>query len=328
MVGRWEDGAADAVWHALSSGGDLGELGIGRTEAGHWDLRGIAAPRVTERPTGTIGSLQTTEITGQLTLTGVTLEGMDFGGASWPSLRLFDTRFVGCIFDSADMKDLRMWRSDLVDCTFRGTRLKPCQLGAWSDEERRGNTVSGCLFENTDLSELNSSAGNFTDCRFLGVKMNDIQFMATNWTRCVFTGQYTDVRWDGRPMLVDKYPGITLNRMDGCDFVGAKLDGCTFFGLDTSGLKLPSDSMIAVVNDFESVMGRAATYIGALQSDVQKKFGAVGKMFERKAHQMQVPAGGQNLFDLKIYAGRAEWIEMARAALVAGGWDGRTAGQN
>lgn len=324
---RWGRDRCEAVLEALRAGRDLASEGVGRTEAGLWDLRGIWLPGFGVVPAGRVGGYETERYVGMLKFVDVEVVGVDFSFAVLPHLRFTDVTIRGCVFDSADVSGWRMWTTAVSDCSFVGTTVGSFQVGAWTPEKRRGNSMTRCVFDGVDLTALNSDSGWFEQCRFLNVKLQSTFFIMTVFRDCEFSGRFSEVQWDGRDRILAKYPGLDgPNRMTGCRFsADSVMFGCSFRGIDTRAVVLPADELLALVDDFQPVMAKAAAYIEGLPPEKLAIFARLAKMFHRLETQEELAPTDQNVLDLKIYTKDGpEWHDMIRAALRAGGWDGRT----
>ncbi len=254
-LARWkgDDGEqlAAEVLFRLARGDSLAELGLPDHD-GRIDLRGIRAPAPKRlRRVEQFGRFFE-ELGGLVQFKGTTLESVDMSEGLLESFRFFGARVVDCRFERAKCRDWRLWETDVIDTSFAGANLRGSMLGAWTDENRRGNVYRNVDFTRADLRDSGPREARFEDCDLSHARLDWLEFDG-ELVRCRFAGELVETIF-----YRDSTDGHSRpNPMEDVDFCDAELRWVEFRGLDLDRVKLPTGPDDLIVNNYRCVLERA-----------------------------------------------------------------------
>lgn len=160
-------------------------------------------------------------------LAGLRFTNVDLTWASLPGLWVEQCAFTRVDFTGASLESWTDKANVFVDCTFNGTSFAGALVGL------HGSTYSRCRFERAKFPRASFASGRFDDCEFIDCQLDGVDFMASSFERCVFTGAIDDAWFHGGyPRPVEEHErqfGIARrNSMDRVDFSRAELLNLTF----------------------------------------------------------------------------------------------------
>ena len=132
LVDRWKtregQALADKVITRLVAGRRLDKLGLDRHED-RLDLRFLPAPFPRRLQRFEAAGSFVERLGDLVVFKQARLENLDLSGAQLVSLRIFDTKIIGCRFEDANCQDWRLWGCEVSDSSFAGANLREAAVG-------------------------------------------------------------------------------------------------------------------------------------------------------------------------------------------------------
>lgn len=145
---------------------------FGHTEAGLQDWRGI--------PLSKLDALEGLEV----------CEG-DFSSGNLSQLRVSKCAFRGCVFDGSNLQRVIIRSCKFEECRFRRTDLRFAQIGT------SGSSFDRCIFEKVRVTRAGFHNPVFREMKFWGKDWGNVDFGASGFWDCVFSGAIRGVTFRG-----------------------------------------------------------------------------------------------------------------------------------
>lgn len=123
--------------------------------------------------------------------------------------------------------------------TSPGADLQNSNVGG-APYEGKAVEYANCLWSKGRLEGITLSGGLFRQCRFEDVKIAKEHVTDARFDECTFSGQLTEIRFDGRDTESAMPWNVRPDAMVQCDLTGCTLDDVQFLGIDTRGIALPA----------------------------------------------------------------------------------------
>jgi uncharacterized protein YjbI with pentapeptide repeats len=270
---RWEtpEGRllAEEVVARLVSGRPLSDLALPDI-GGHSDLRSLPAPAPRRLARFERAGWFIEELGDLVKLRGRELRSLDLSGAFLDSFRFWNCVIEDCVFEGARCQDWRMWESSVRDTSFRGADLRRSVLGPW--KLGKGNEFSGVDFTKADLRNGPSVTAVFTECDFSGAKLDKMRFLRSGLARCRFGGVMKEVQFEGRVTDPDAHEP---NYCKDVDMSKAVLRLVEFLGFDLTGVKLPPEPGLRVIQNYPCVVASAIKSLSSREDETARVLRAV-----------------------------------------------------
>ena len=145
---------------------------FGATAAGLQDFRGAPLTHLTH-------------------LEGMDVRSGDFSGADLRHLRITDCSFKDCIFDRTNLADAKIKSCDFENCEFLKTDLRIAHIGM------SGSSFSHCRFGGVRVARAAFGNPIFQRIVFHGRDWQHVDFRASGFWNCAFTGEVRGVTFRG-----------------------------------------------------------------------------------------------------------------------------------
>lgn len=158
-------------------------------------------------------------------LKGLRLENVDLSGADLSGVRLEDSTFENCLLDRAVLENLTDLANRFFGCSFSSTSWRNAGIGYG------GSTFAECSFYRAEFKGAVFIRGEFDDTVFNECRLDGIDFGASSFCRCVFTGTLRDVWFRGRfpnRAKTRRFGKPRPNKMEQVDFSSANLRDIIF----------------------------------------------------------------------------------------------------
>ncbi|MEZ5378280.1 MAG: pentapeptide repeat-containing protein [Acidimicrobiales bacterium] len=243
----------------LLQGGD--RSGHDLTEDGRLDLRGIEFPTVAEAKAGAFRVDQLTSLAAQgIYVRDQTWSGLDLSGARLEALFFINCRFLGCVFDDANMANTGFSSSRIEQCSFVGTNLRSAGIG------NAGTILRDVDFSRASLIDARFTDGDFERCDFTGATLTRVRCINTRFHHCNLSAKLTDIQFYAQKLLT---PDPADNLFAHCDLSGADHRRVVWRRVDLSTCQLPeAESSLCFVYD--------AAAIERAEQDLRQHHGQVG----------------------------------------------------
>jgi uncharacterized protein YjbI with pentapeptide repeats len=217
------------VLQRLATNRPLTDLNL-REHEGRIDLRGLRI-RAPERSAGpTVGRLQLNSLSGLTELKNVSLTDLDLSGAHLDELRLLGGSIRNCRFEQASCRGWRLWAVTTHDTSFHLADLRDAVLGGALGG--REDTWHRVTFSRADMRGIVSAAATYVDCDFSHARLDNVDFDASVFVKCIFAGRLSDVIFNRNGRSANDRARPVTNEMVDVDFSGAELHYVEFRGLD------------------------------------------------------------------------------------------------
>jgi uncharacterized protein YjbI with pentapeptide repeats len=257
---RWktDDGKklTNEILSRLVAGKPLDSLGLGHHD-GRTDLRGLRLPSPDKKQQLRVGNWNV-DLLEAVSLSGVSLESLNFDGAYLEGLRFKNAALVNCSFVGAKCQGWRLWESDVRDSNFTRANLRGAAVGTWN--EGRGNKWRNVIFSLSDFRVAVSWCALYESCVFTDSKITGVKFEQCSLIDCIFAGVMDEVVFDGRP-IGDRPASPAMVRVD---FGQAVFGQVEFYGFLLDDVRLPDD--IRVIKKYGCVIEHVLANIGDLDS--------------------------------------------------------------
>jgi len=164
-------------------------------------------------------------------------KGFDFSEASFRDLWIEGCVFDNCVFNKAELVGIKDHANKFINCSFVGTCLGDAGLG------HKGSSYKNCLFDRTSFDKARFIRAEFDDCKFDQCRFKGVDFNASSFVNCEFSGKIEDVWFRGGFALKDDISDFGVprkNAMKNVSFEKASLWSMTFSNqCDLSTIKLP-----------------------------------------------------------------------------------------
>lgn len=167
--------------------------------------------------------------------------------------------FRQCTFENVRFREIdsRQWNErgcQFTDVDFSGANLRDAAIGI------DGSTYIRVSFRKVDFSGASFFRPQFIDCDFCDARLKDVDFFASNFVNCKFSGRLEGVwfrRYYPLPQYERQMGKAVPNQMRNVDFSEAELWGVTFTGgLDLSHVVLPKDGSHILLRHFDAALTR------------------------------------------------------------------------
>jgi hypothetical protein len=169
-----------------------------------------------------------------------------------------------------------VWNTRIRDSSFVDANLAGSALGP--TKRMKHNRYERVSFARADLRDVVCSAGVFNDVDFDHTKLVDIDFRASRFERCRFTGPLREVVfWHRHPIERT----LRANNMTDVDLSAAELHWTEFRGLDLDSLRWPESDDHVLVDCYPEVLRGLLTALAADESVM----GRVVRALAERDHQ-------------------------------------------
>lgn len=174
-------------------------------------------------------------------VTGRKFSESDFSFLDAQGARIENCVFERCIFKKGEFKNFHDHRNTFVDCQFMDCNFSGAALGLFTSRYER------CVFEKCRFNHAIFGNAVFKHTKFLDMKLRSIDFNASGFWDCAFTGTLNDVWFKGTyqfPQELKQHVPVETGLHD-VNFVAASLSWITVSnGCVLEGLTLPSDAAL------------------------------------------------------------------------------------
>ena len=239
---------AKEIWACLSTGGDLGSLGIPRLD-GRWDLRGLKVLKPTSTEvTGLPPGIRMNR--GVLQSTDAVWKNIHFSNCQLEEIRFHDLTVENCVFSNCKCSGWRVWGSSFRDTRFEDVDLRHAALGGLSQDGRR-NLFSNVELVRTDLRGAAFISANIVGCRFLDANLKQVNFAGTCFEDCTFSGLLDETSFDPQRF---GYQHLPANEMKNVSFANARFRCVDFRKLDMDRVEWPRASDHVLVRNYRATL--------------------------------------------------------------------------
>jgi len=184
---------------------------------------------------------------------GVTWSGLDLRRAQVDGLRFFAGRIENCLMDSASLRDLRLWGSEVNESSIRrATVYGALGTGEWLG---RRNVWRQVAFDGAKLKDSAFSGCVLERCSF-GNNGKRLVLEDCEVIDCTFRGEFTALLISGRGHRWPIDPQAFSADFSQATFTDSHVVG---YALDRS--RLPDQQDLILVRDYPNVIGRAVQWL-------------------------------------------------------------------
>lgn len=198
----------------------------------------------------------------------VEFRDLDFTFASFAHSRIEDSFFLNCLFVNADFSDFRDHGNRFERCKFVSVKFNGAYIGY------RGSEFLDCRFEQCKFAKTLFIRAEFTDVDFVNCRLRGIDFDASSFENCSFSGELRDVWFRGGFALPDeeqRFGKPRPNKMENVSFEHAELSDLTFSdNCDLSTVRIDQTGKVFIVDKITQRLKRMKVEILSWKENEQK----------------------------------------------------------
>ncbi len=113
----------------------------------------------------------------------ISFNNIDFTSAQFRRADLIRCSFQNVLLSNASLDEVTDFDNQFENCEFFGTRILHSSIG------HEGSRYNQCRFERCIFTRTSMIRPEFNDCQFVSCDLDDIDFSASSFVRCKFTGK-------------------------------------------------------------------------------------------------------------------------------------------